>query len=310
MRCPTLDQLPTPENCNDEWPWREETPQISKTMADGTDWPLISIVTPSFNQADYLERTIRSVLLQGYPYLEYFVYDGGSTDGSVELIKKYDPWIDYWVSEKDNGQSDAINRGWSRASGDIIAWINSDDQYTPGTFQAVVKTFMNNPYAGLVYGDAQIIDDQGNNLGIRKSSSDADKKILLFGQKIIQPTSFIRADIAKRVGPLDASLYAKFDYDFFIRVTRVAPSVYLPRKQAIITLHSDRKSNQSLEKNWHELFSVLKRHNKFWFISPLMAYYLRYKLWDLLPSSIQAYIRKIRSLPRDKVMLSGNMDYE
>jgi glycosyltransferase involved in cell wall biosynthesis len=127
MQCPKLSQLPAPPTGRTGWPWTEESRRLSNQTAEGNPWPRISVVTPSFNQGQFIEETIRSVLLQGYPNLEYLVIDGGSTDNSVEIIKKYSPWLDYWVSEPDGGQSDAINRGLKRASGDFATWINSDD---------------------------------------------------------------------------------------------------------------------------------------------------------------------------------------
>ena len=127
MRCPALSELHPPPAAGIGWPWAEESPQLPATMPDGSPWPRISIVTPSFNQGQYIEETIRSVLLQGYPNLEYIIIDGGSTDNSVEIIKKYEKWLTYWVSEADRGQSHAINKGFNYCSGEIFQWINSDD---------------------------------------------------------------------------------------------------------------------------------------------------------------------------------------
>src|SRR5262245_13848080 len=127
MQCPTLTELPPPPSGETGWPWTEESKRLSSQTSGGRAWPRISVVTPSFNQGKFIEETIRSVLLQGYPDLEYFMFDGGSTDNSVEVIKKYSPWLTHWVSERDNGQSDAINRGLKMASGEFATWINSDD---------------------------------------------------------------------------------------------------------------------------------------------------------------------------------------
>src|SRR5262245_47037233 len=127
MQCPKLAELPAPSPGKTGWPWTEESERLPDQMPDGCPWPLISVVTPSLNQGKFIEETIRSVLLQGYPELEYIIIDGGSNDGSVEIIKKYSPWITYWVSEPDGGQSEAINRGLKRASGEFASWINSDD---------------------------------------------------------------------------------------------------------------------------------------------------------------------------------------
>ena len=127
MQCPTLSELPPPPSGKTGWPWTEESRRLPNQMPSGCPWPRISVVTPSFNQGKFIEETIRSVLLQGYPNLEYLMIDGGSTDNSVEIIKKYSPWLTYWVSEPDDGQSDAINRGLKMSSGDFATWINSDD---------------------------------------------------------------------------------------------------------------------------------------------------------------------------------------
>ena len=125
--CVRLGELPEPPRGKTGWPWTEESRRPADIASDGRSWPRISVITPSFNQGAFIEETIRSILLQGYPDLEYLILDGGSTDGSVDIIKKYSPWLSYWVSEPDTGQSDAINRGLKRASGELVTWINSDD---------------------------------------------------------------------------------------------------------------------------------------------------------------------------------------
>ncbi len=133
-----LNTLPTVKNIG--WPWNEETPV--DLYKEHTKWPKISIVTPSYNQGMFLEETLRSVLLQNYPNLEYIVIDGGSKDRSLTIIKKYTPWLTYWVSERDNGQSDAINKGLVYCGGEIFNWINSDDLYLPGALYQVGKAYL------------------------------------------------------------------------------------------------------------------------------------------------------------------------
>jgi glycosyltransferase involved in cell wall biosynthesis len=139
MRCPTLSELPPPPSGKTGWPWTQASPQLPDQMPDGAEWTKISIVTPNYNYGRFIEETIRSVLLQGYPNLEYIVIDGDSTDESVEIIKKYEPWLTYWVSEKDKGQANAINRGINLATGEWFNWLNSDDILLPNAFLTLVK---------------------------------------------------------------------------------------------------------------------------------------------------------------------------
>ncbi len=161
MLCPTKDELPLPPVGRKGWPWTEEMPTAAAQPPSGGSWPKITVVTPSFNQGRFIEETIRSVLLQSYPNLEYFVIDGGSSDETVGILKKYEPWLSYWVSEKDQGQAHAINKGFARAAGDWIAWQNSDDFYYPGALHAVGCAAMRNADADVVYGDKDYVDQAG-----------------------------------------------------------------------------------------------------------------------------------------------------
>jgi cellulose synthase/poly-beta-1,6-N-acetylglucosamine synthase-like glycosyltransferase len=137
----TLNELPSPPPGKTGWPWTEESTRLQDTMPDDRPWPRVSIVTPSYNQATYLEETIRSVVSQGYPNLEYIVMDGGSTGGSVEIIQKYEPWLARWQSIRDDGQYDAIQKGFHLSCGEIMAYLNSDDLYFPWTFKVVAELF-------------------------------------------------------------------------------------------------------------------------------------------------------------------------
>jgi glycosyltransferase involved in cell wall biosynthesis len=160
MRCPTLSELPPPPLGKTGWPWTEEAPHLLDTMPDGTPGPRISIVTPSYNQGQFLEEAMRSVLLQGYPNLEYIIIDGGSTDNSVEVIQKYEPRLAYWVSEPDRGQSHAINKGFARCTGDIITFFGSDDVYLPGTFADIGIRWSQWQDYGAIVGSFYYLDEQ------------------------------------------------------------------------------------------------------------------------------------------------------
>jgi glycosyltransferase involved in cell wall biosynthesis len=161
---PTLEELPDPPPGKTGWPWTEQSDPLPETQPNGEPWPKISIVTPSYNQGQFIEETIRSVLLQGYPNLEYIVIDGGSTDETVEILEKYDPWIDYWVSETDEGQSDAINKGFDVANGEFGNWQNSDDLYCRDALPSAAKRIR---FRGNVFyiGICITIDRNGNRTG-------------------------------------------------------------------------------------------------------------------------------------------------
>lgn len=238
--------------------------------------PLVTIVTPSFNQASYLEETIKSVLTQDYPYIEYIIMDGGSTDGSVDIIKKYEDKLGYWESVKDKGQTDAINKGFNRAKGDILAWLNSDDTYNPKAIGEAVKFLMKHPDIALVYADCNFINEVGKVIG-KFASRQTDYAKLRSGYvHIPQQTMFFRAKYWKELGPLDPSFYFAMDYDLWVRIAKHAPLYYLPGKTwANFRIHTSSKTNVNDERGWKEMLRVHYRDGGSFF-SPIVAkYYLR-----------------------------------
>lgn len=238
--------------------------------------PLVSIVTPSFNQAEYLEETIRSVLEQDYPRIEYLVIDGGSTDGSVDVIKKYEDRIAFWVSERDRGQTDAINKGLERAKGEILAWINSDDTYHPKAVGEAVEFLMNHPNVAMVYADCNFIDEQGRVIGKFASRQTDYKKLRRGYVHIPQQTTFFRAAYWREVAPLDPSFYFAMDYDLWVRIAARAPIKYLPgRTWANFRIHASSKTNVNDERGWKEMLRVHYRDGGSFFSVIVAKYYLR-----------------------------------
>jgi glycosyltransferase involved in cell wall biosynthesis len=198
--------------------------------------PLVSIVTPSFNQSQFLEQTIRSVLEQDYPRLEYLIVDGGSTDGSVDVIRRYADRLAWWVSEKDSGQAEAINKGLRRAQGEIVAWLNSDDIYLPGAVSAAVKAFEENPQAGLIFGNVLAIDKTGRTLNLLHYG-DWNLADLMAFRIIGQPSVFMRRAVFEQAGLLDTSYHYLLDHHLWLRMAQVAGMHYLPKTLAAARYH-------------------------------------------------------------------------
>lgn len=221
-----------------------------------SDLPLVSIVTPSYNQAPYLEKTIISVLEQDYPNLEYSIVDGGSTDGSLDLIKKYASRLGWWISEPDQGQTAAINKGFSHATGKIYAWLNSDDTYQPGAVREAVDFLLRNPQAVMVYGDAHYIDERDRVIGNFPAAQTDLKRLRRGYVHIPQQASFFTAEGWKAVAPLDESFYFAMDYDLWVRLSRLGPIVYYPRVWANFRLHQDAKTIAADEHCWPEMLRV------------------------------------------------------
>jgi len=241
-----------------------------------SEQPLVSIVTPSFNQVKYLEETIRSVLEQDYPRIEYIVIDGGSTDGSVEVIRKYADRLAYWVSEADRGQTDAINKGFATAHGSILAWLNSDDTYQPGAVSEAVAYLQNHPNIGMVYGDLDFIDEQSKIIGKFSAAQTNLEKLRRGFVHIPQPASFFRAEHWRKVAPLDPTFYFAMDYDLWVRLARVTDFQYLPGNTwANFRLHSDAKTVAADDRCWPEMLRVHYRDGGKPWAPIVLKYYIR-----------------------------------
>jgi glycosyltransferase involved in cell wall biosynthesis len=266
--------------------------------------PVVSIVTPSFNQAQFLEETVRSVLEQDYANIEYIVCDGGSTDGSADIIRRYAGRLAWWCSERDAGQSDAINKGWRRARGDIWAYLNSDDALVPGAVRAVVEAFQAHPDAGIVHGDWVWTDAAGQENGIGRGAPTDFRKLLRDGQipYIAQPASFYRAALVRRLGYIDQSLHLSMDYDLLLRLARAAEAVYVPRPLARVRLHAGAKTAGLTERHWQESLAVRARYGGRHLLTPRLRYW-RYRLLRVLPPRLQARFRRWRNSPNDWVWL-------
>jgi glycosyltransferase involved in cell wall biosynthesis len=277
--------------------------------------PLVTVVTPSYNQAQFLEHTIQSVLAQDYPDIEYLIVDGGSTDGSLEVIRRYAHRLAWWVSEPDHGQAEAINKGLCRAQGEIVAWLNSDDLYLPGAISQAVQAMRSDPSLGLVFGDAITINAQGQPLNCLSFGQWGLPELARF-RIICQPAVFMRRTVVERAAQplkgqyLDLSFHYVLDHHLWLRLARLAPIRHVPALWAAARHHPGAKNVAQAAAFSAEIWRVLEWMEAQPDFAPLLeqnrrqieggAYRLqgRYLLDGGQPGlALQAYGRALRSWP-------------
>ncbi len=261
-----LGDLPPPPAGKTGWPWTEESPALPERMPGGAEWPRLSIVTPSFNQGRYLEETLRSVLLQNYPNLEYIVIDGASADGSVETLRRYESRLDFVVSEPASGHADALNKGMARATGSILAFINSDDFYLPGAFAAAARAFSAPEPADLVYGECLLVDQAGREFIEHFGDiSRLDEMLDFWGvwranREIVQPEAFWRRSIAEKIGPFHPVAGSSFVYEYWCRLL-IAGAVFrrLDQPLACFRFHPAQRSQTEPDRAPEEYLDLAAR---------------------------------------------------
>ena len=262
MRCPNKNELPSPPAGKVGWPWTEDSPQLQDRMLDDSPWPRISIVTPSFNQGKFIEETIRSVLLQGYPDLEYIIIDGGSSDSSSEIIVKYEKWLTYWISEPDRGQSHALKKGFSKSTGDILGWLNSDDIYRHNIFKQIGIAYRSNQ-GSIIAGKVLNFDNDNKQETIIEQHNITLENMVKFWEHEYswhQPGIFFPRYAYEKAGGLDESLRFYMDHDLICRLLQYCRVTYIEDIVACFRLHETSKTCSIFDYMLEELSLVSKRY--------------------------------------------------
>jgi glycosyltransferase involved in cell wall biosynthesis len=278
-RARSLSSLPPPPAGQTGWPWNEEC----RPPADSEGLPRITVVTPSYRQGRFIERTLRSVLLQGYDNLEYFVIDGNSDDETAAILSRYAPYLDYWVSERDRGQSHALNKGLERSTGEIVCWINSDDCFLPGTLLLVGRTLALGSGNFALVGDCLETHENGSPPVHLVGHYENRRRLLEFwkGYQMHQPAIFWRRDVLERVGFLDESLHFTMDFDYWVRVSRHFDFVKVDQVLASTHYHPAAKTGDNYEAFYAELKT---RAHRYW--GPIWSP----EFWQLWTSMKKHYV--------------------
>lgn len=302
MDTPKPDQLPDAafHAGENEWPWLNKLSKLPERMPDGSAWPRISIVTPSLNQCQYLEKTIRSVLLQGYPNLEYLIIDGGSQDNSLDIIKRYEAYLTYWESEPDKGQGQAINKGISRATGSIYHWLNSDDFLLPGALENIARISEQSQGAAAWVGSCRRVNPDGKLLSMVIPRNLSQVGIADWSRQgfFYQPACFFSAQAWQDVGPLDESLQIAMDMDLWLRLVDWGEFAVTDQVLAEAVIHPNAKTQQKRSTMQAETIYLQVKYG----YPDLAADYLQSLVdrhrWSRLPGRVWRWISKYLRLTR------------
>lgn len=292
MRCPALDELP-PSGHRTGWPWTTESPRLPATMADGRPWPRISVVTASYNRASFIEETLRSVLLQGYPDLEYIVIDGGSTDSTVDILRRYSGWLASWVSEPDRGVSHAINKGFERSSGALLTFVNSDDLYLPGALRRFAEAHREAPDAVLL-GDVENFYEDGRRSELVRQRNVTFRNLVdaWNGQAVWHaPGVCVPRALYLAVGGFDETFTYTNDREWLCRLTQRAPAACVGGPTSRFRIHLANKSADDVPEAFREIFRITQRY------------------WDAIPGLDKRRARALQYLNMASLYLGHHPGY-
>ncbi|MHA1368345.1 MAG: glycosyltransferase family 2 protein [Promethearchaeota archaeon] len=261
MKRDNTASFPQTPNGKNGWPWTID--KKVKILNQTQKWPKVTIITPVYNGVQFIEESIRSVLMQDYPNLEYIIMDGGSTDGSVEIIRKYEPWLTYWESRKDRGQSHAINKGLARATGEFFNWQNADDILLPGTIFENVSIFEKNPHAVYVNRSQYQEDMITRERKIKRFSKTSRMVLLEDALPAIRPGyhpgGLMRRDVAIAAGGLDETFQVAMDLDLQLRMLLEGPGFYEDSPAIVFRWHPGQKTQSQHQRFIHELFLIVDK---------------------------------------------------
>jgi glycosyltransferase involved in cell wall biosynthesis len=241
-----LDDLPPPPPGKTGWPWTAASAPWPERTPQGKAWPRVGVVTPTLNQARFIEETVRSVLLQGHPDIEYVIYDGGSKDGTLDILRRYEPWLSYWTSEPDRGQSHAANKGFMRCTSPILGWLNSDDVFRPDAVRRALEMFEQNPGAGLLYGRISDRDEHGEPIQRFKGRPFNLEEMIWRRNPVAQSSAFVLKSALERVGWLDESLHYAMDFDLWLRLGTEVQAVFVDEIWSDFRYYPSSKSGEGM----------------------------------------------------------------
>ncbi|MDF5725947.1 MAG: glycosyltransferase family 2 protein [Rhizonema sp. PD37] len=291
----TLNNFPPPPLGKTGWPWTEQIEPLPERMPDGSEWPRISIVTPSYNYGRFIEETIRSVLLQGYPNLEYILIDGRSTDNTVDIIHKYEQYLTYWISEPDEGQTDAINKGYKHCTGDLFVWLNADDTYINTKCLRNIAVIYRQGYQ-LIVGECFNVNENDELISITKHFNGYSNpcnfdQYLRFWDfvSLPQPAVFVAKQLSNSAFPLTKNLFERMDYQLFLHVLSQKPkAIWVKQTWVKFKYHGQNKTLRSDTDGYSELYQVaLSEAKRVYTFRKLIIFQIMAKDYMMLQSLIK-----------------------